>query len=283
MEAGALFMFQALIGMDTVLAMVILLFSLLAGYGSGALAYRKTIESMRRTARTNLALLASIGVLAICEILLMVYSSSSGWLYVRNEVLLFSLFIALPYAASILFAVPRLVELARIQVETRQQPASRVKRRTAANAWLVVPVQALTVGTLLYTYKLLYPLKLHIYNELSLLGLVYLSVIALLALRQTVKRKRIHRDDGLSAIHRMKRIGLVMTAFVLLPFGLTYTVIEAQNVRAGIEQVQTEAPIMTNNDHPAKEDGDTLTPIMIEQTGAPLQFDLQVKQGGLGR
>ncbi|MCQ6559608.1 hypothetical protein [Paenibacillus mendelii] len=276
-------MFQALIGMDTVLAMVILLFTLLAGYGAGALAYRKTIESIRRTARIILALQASIGILAISEVLLMVYSSSSGWLYVRNEVLLFTLFIALPYAASILFAVPRLIELALIHADYRQQPASRVKRRAAANPWLVVPVQALTVGTMLYTYKLLYPLEIHIYNELSLLGLAYLSVIALLGLRQTVKRKRIHRDDGLSVIHRMKRIGLVMAAFVLLPYGLTYTVIEAQNIRAGNEQVQTEAPIMTNNDQPSKEDGDSAAPIMIEQTGAPFQFDLQVKQGGFGR
>lgn len=213
----------------------------------------------------------------------MMNNSSSGWLNVRNEVLLFTLFIALPYAASILFAVPRLIELVRIPVESRQQPASRVKRRAAANAWLVVPVQALTVGTLLFTYKLLYPMELQIYNELSILGLVFLSVIALLGLRQTVKRKRIHRDDGLSAIHRMKRIGLVMAAVVLLPSGLTYTVIEAQNARSGNVPVRSEAPIMTNNDRPSEGVDEALTPITVEQTSAPLQFDLRVKQSGLGR
>ncbi|UVI28724.1 hypothetical protein [Paenibacillus spongiae] len=276
-------MFQALIGMETVLAVIILFFSLQAGYSSGALAYRKTIVSMRSTARMNLILIALIGSLAACELLLMIYSSSNGWLSIRNELLLFALFIALPYAAVLRFTVPRLIKLSRVEEVSLLRQASRVKRRAAASAWLVVPVQALTVGTMMYTYKMLNPMQHQVYNELSILGLLYMAVIALLGFRQTVKRRRIHRDDGISAIHRMKRAGLIMATIVLLPFGLTYTVIEAQNSRIGNDSVQMDEQIITNSDIPGQMDVKPPTPVLTEQSGAPLQLELQVNRSSLGR
>jgi len=228
-------MTQAMLGMHTALAILYPLFALIAGYNAGALAYRTEVDAMRRTAARNMKLLATVGILAASEAFYMIYAGTYGWNIVRNQAMLFIPLIVLPLIAVAIFTMPRLIHLSGLQATVPFQTLSRTKRRAAASGWLVVPVQALAVGSLLYSYKLLYPMSENYYYELLAILVVLIVVTSILAIRQTLKRRFIHRDSGRSAIHRLKRGVIYVLAITLLPFSLTYSVIEAKNERIGTE------------------------------------------------
>ena len=53
---------------------------------------------------------------------------------------------------------------------------------------------------------------------------VILLTAASLAWRQSIKRRRIHRDDGTSFIHWLKRVSVYTTAGIVLTISLVNTV-----------------------------------------------------------
>jgi hypothetical protein len=221
-------MSEGLLGMNAVIALVLLLIALLTGYGAGSIAFHQTVSGMRRTAKLNLALLALLGALALFNIALFIFFYSYNWLYIWDKVLLFVPLIVLPSIAIAIFSVPRLLDIARLSEAYPLEEANRTKRRSAAEAALVVPVQSLTVGSIIYTVKNVYPLPQHFVNQLLIIGVVFFSAAALLSWRQSIRRRRIHRDDGTSAIHWMKRIGVYTTSGLLLTFTIIFTVSNAK-------------------------------------------------------
>ncbi|MFD0712483.1 hypothetical protein [Paenibacillus sp. GCM10027626] len=240
-------MIQAMLAMHTALAILYPLFALVAGYSAGALAYRTEIDTMRRAAKLNIKLLTAVGFLAACEAIIIVYAGSFGWNFIRNQALLFIPLIALPLIAVGMFTMPRLVKLAHdLPVEHHPlKGLSRTKRRAAASGWLVVPVQAMTIGSLIYAYKLISPLSASYYYELLLISMMLIALSIVLALRQMAIRKSIHRASGRTVIHRFKRGIVLGLAVILLPIGITYPVIEAKNERFDAEQIRFELQLPT--------------------------------------
>ncbi|MBW7474442.1 hypothetical protein K0T92_06765 [Paenibacillus oenotherae] len=214
-------------------ALVFLLFALFAGYGIGSIAYRNTVTHMRRSARFNLALLALMGMTAAIIISIFLYAVTWSPSLIWNTLLYIPLVMA-PLAAVIILALPRLLQLARLVPDNRHDAASRTKRRAAADVRLVVPVQSLTIGALVCIYLLLYPLPVPAGTELLIITLVMLSAAALLAWRQSIRRRRIHRDDGTSLIHSVKRISVYTSACGLIVLGITYP---ALNVKQGLNSL----------------------------------------------
>ena len=217
-------MSEELIGIGALLSGLFVPVALLAGYGIGSLAFRGTVTSMRRTAQINLALLGVLGLLAggIATLLLCLYKLS--WWLMWDKALLFVPLIALPLTAAALFTVPRLLQLARLSASDPQQPANRTKRRFAAEAALVVPVQWLTIGSALYAVKTIFPLPPEFQRQLLIIVGAFLCAAALLMWRQSVRRRRIHRNDGTSALHAATRIGVYTTACLLLVFVAVFLV-----------------------------------------------------------
>ncbi len=210
--------------LNAVLAVSFLLVALFAGHAAGSLAYCKTIKSLRRSAMVNGFLLALIGLLGIAKLTVLLYLNTYNMLAVWENALLFALLIGLPAIAIAIFSVPRLFEIIHLQANRAYEPANRTKRRSASEVALVVPIQVLTIGSLLYAYQNLYSLPISFRSELVTVVFVILLTAASLAWRQSIKRRRIHRDDGTSFIHWLKRVSVYTTAGIVLTISLVNTV-----------------------------------------------------------
>lgn len=212
-------------------SLALVLLTLMAGYGAGSIAYRTKVASMRRAAVVNIALLALTGLTALVILLLLAYSTSlhSSYLW-KNTDILFIPFVVVPYAIVILLTMPRLLTLSRLMPVQQHAIASRTKRRAAADVGLVVPVQMLTLGSLLYTYLVIYPMPLQFGTILIVIAPVMLTAASWLIWRQSVRRRRIHRDNGTSLIHSVKRISVYTSACGLIVLGITYP---AVNIKQG--------------------------------------------------
>ncbi|GGD48861.1 hypothetical protein [Paenibacillus nasutitermitis] len=222
-------MSEALLGINAVLAIVYLLVALLAGYGTGSIAFRHTIAEMQRTAKLCLVLLAALGLLAISQIALFLLFSTYSWWFVWDKALLFVPMISLPLTACAVYSRPKLMEIIRLQTAEPEVPANRTKRRIAAQAGLVVPIQTVTVGAIIHAAMILYPLPVQFQNELIILVASLASAAALLIWRQKARRRRIHRDDGTSAFHWMKRVSVYTMVCLLFTFAVIFSVSTAKS------------------------------------------------------
>lgn len=219
-------------------ALALVLLTLTAGYGAGSIAYRTTAAGMRRAAVANIALVAITGLIAAIMLLMLTVSISlhSSYLW-KNTDFLFIPFVIVPYAAVMLLTLPRLIALVRLIPANQHTAASRTKRRAAAEVGLVVPVQTLSLGSLLYAYLIVYPMPLPFGTILLIIGPAMLAAAAWLVWRQSVRRKRIHRDDGTSLIHAVKRISVYTSACGLIVIGITYP---AVSIKQGVNLLDLE-------------------------------------------
>ncbi|MFC5648151.1 hypothetical protein ACFPYJ_03280 [Paenibacillus solisilvae] len=213
--------------LNAVLAVSFLLIALFAGHVAGSLAYCKTIVSMRRYAKVNGSLLALIGLLGVAKLTILIYLNylnTYSMLAAWENLLLFALLIALPAITVAIFSIPRLLEIIHLQPNREYEPANRTKRRSASEVALVVPIQVMKIGSLLYAYQNLYSLPISFRSELVTVAFVILLTAAVLAWRQSIRRRHIHRDDGTSVYHWLKRVSVYATAVIVLSVSVMHTV-----------------------------------------------------------
>ncbi|MBW7455775.1 hypothetical protein ACFOLF_27295 [Paenibacillus sepulcri] len=222
-------MSESILGINAILAIVYLLVALLAGYGTGSIAFRHTIADMQRSAKLSLGLLALLALLASGQIALFLFFSTYSWWFVWDKALLFVPMVAMPLTACAIYSRPKLMEIIRLKADEPELPANRTKRRSAAQARLVVPIQTLTVGAIIHASMILYPLPVQFQNELMILIAALAGAAALLIWRQNARRRRIHRDDGTSAIHWMKRVGVYTSVCLLFSFAVIFSVSTARS------------------------------------------------------
>lgn len=238
---------------NAVLVIVLLLLALFAGLASGSLAFRKTMESLKRTALVTLILLATMTLLAIGKMILLIATYSYREWFVLDNLLLFVTLIVLPSAAIAFFSVPRLLELTHLQPKHREETANRTKRRAASEVALVVPIQAFVVEALIYAAINVFPLGME-YRKLTLLvGMLILASPALLIWRQSIRRRTIHRDDGTALIHKVKRLIIYTMACIVLAFGIIHTMNNVKTLSTTAERNSTIRITMTSTTPSFKE------------------------------
>ena len=111
------------------LAVILLLLALCAGFMSGSLAFRRTIDALQHTAVITLTLLGAMTFISIGKITMLIATYSYRDWFVFDSALLFLALILVPTAAIAVFSVPRLLQLAQLQPRESEASISRTKRR----------------------------------------------------------------------------------------------------------------------------------------------------------
>ncbi|QHT62676.1 hypothetical protein GXP70_23650 [Paenibacillus lycopersici] len=223
-------MSQQIYVINAALAVLLLLLALCAGFMTGSLAFRKTGESLRHGAIATLSLLGAMSLISIGKVTMLIATYSYRSWFVLDSALLFLTLIMAPTAAIAVFSLPRLLQLAKLQPRLTESAVSRTKRRAASEVKLVVPIQVLVIEALLYAAINVFPLGMAHRKQVLIIGLFVLMSPAVLIWRQSIRRRRIHRDDGTSAVHYIKRIVFITMAFMLLAFGIIHTMNNAKTL-----------------------------------------------------
>ncbi|NBD26607.1 phosphoethanolamine transferase domain-containing protein [Paenibacillus glycinis] len=229
-------MSQQIYVINASLAVLLLLLALCAGFVSGCLAFRKTEESLQRTSIVTLALLGAMTLISIGKVTMLIATYSYRSWFVLDSALLFLSLIMAPTAAIAVFSLPRLLQLAKLRPRETESAVSRTKRRAASEVRLVVPIQVLVIEALLYAAINVFPLGMELRMQILVIGLLVLMSPALLIWRQSIRHRRIHRDDGTSMIHFINRVVFITMAFMLLAFGIIHTMKNAKTLRTDAER-----------------------------------------------
>ena len=150
-------MFEAVLGVGTLIAPALFLAWWFAGYLAGRLAFRHTRGRLRLGARVLFAVLGLAGLLTAAELFLVGQLWSYGWLFAKDRVMLGMPLLVLPASAMLLLSVPRLWRLTRGAAGDRKAPQDAGSRSGASDPLLVVPVQATAVGAALFAYITWFP------------------------------------------------------------------------------------------------------------------------------
>jgi hypothetical protein len=223
-------MSQQIYVINAALAVLLLLLALCAGFMSGSLAFRKTEESLRRTSLATLVLIGSMTLISIGKVTMLIATYSYRSWFVLDSALLFLTLIMAPTIAIFIYSLPRLLQLAKLQPRESEAAISRTKRRAASEVRLVVPIQVLVIEALLYASINVFPLGMAHRKQMLVIGLFVLMSPAVLIWRQSIRHRRIHRDDGTSTIHFIKRVVFITMAFMLLAFGVIHTMNNAKTL-----------------------------------------------------
>ncbi|RAP77338.1 hypothetical protein [Paenibacillus montanisoli] len=233
------------------MAVLLLLLALFAGLSAGCLAFRRTTNSLKRTAVLTLAILGSMTLLAAAKLIMLIATYSYRSWFVLDNALLFFVLILLPTAAIAYYSLPRLIDLAKLMIKSPEETANRTKRRAASEVALVVPVQVLVIEAFLYASIQVFPLGMAYRKEMLAVGLAVLASPALLIWRQSIRHRRIHRDDGTAVSHKVKRVLVFTMACLLLAFGIIYTMNNAKTLSRAAER---DLPVhVTMMNPPAKD------------------------------
>ncbi|QHW33333.1 hypothetical protein GZH47_22750 [Paenibacillus rhizovicinus] len=223
-------MSQQIYVINAALAVLLLLLALCAGFMSGSLAFRKTEESLQRTSIATLALLGAMSLISVGKVTMLIATYSYRSWFVLDSALLFLTLIMVPTAAIAVFSLPRLLQLAKLQPRETETAVSRTKRRAASEVGLVVPIQVMMIEALLYAAINVFPLGMELRKQVLIFGLFVLMSPVVLIWRQSIRHRRIHRDDGTSTIHFIKRVVFITMAFMLLAFGIIHTMNNAKTL-----------------------------------------------------
>ncbi len=150
-------MFEAVLGVGTLIAPALLAVWWLAGYLAGRLAFRRTRGRLRLGAWILLTVLGLAGLLTATELFMVGRMWSYGWLFVKDRVVLGLPPLVLPASAVLLLAVPRLWRIARGSAVESKAPVDAASRSRVSDPLLVVPVQATAVGAALFAYLTWFP------------------------------------------------------------------------------------------------------------------------------
>ncbi|MBP3962094.1 hypothetical protein [Paenibacillus lignilyticus] len=221
---------------NAAMAVLLLLLSLFAGLTTGSMAFRRTTHSLRRTAILTLALLCSMTLLALAKMIMLIATYSYRNWFVLDNALMFFALIMLPTAAIAFYSVSRLLNLARLTVKHPNDVVSRTKRRAASEVALVVPIQVLVIEAFLYASINVFPLGMAYRKQMITVGLIILAAPLLLIWRQSIRRRRIHRDDGTAVIHKIKRVIVFTMACLVLAFGIIHTFNNAKTLSRTTER-----------------------------------------------
>jgi FtsP/CotA-like multicopper oxidase with cupredoxin domain len=188
-------MFEAILGISTLVTPALLITWWLAGYLAGRLALRRTRGRLRLAAGVLLAFLGLAALVTAAEAFVVVQLWSYGWLFVKDRTVLAALPLLLPAATAIFLSIPRLWRVARGAQAEPKGPVGEADRSGASDPLLVVPVQATAVGAALFFYVTWFPPGLPSPGmALTLWGLFSVATAALW-IRQRRRLRRMSRPE----------------------------------------------------------------------------------------
>ncbi|TYP69755.1 hypothetical protein [Paenibacillus methanolicus] len=220
------------------LALLIATMTLFASYGAGSIALGGSTGRMRRTARLTLLLLAGAALLIGGEAAAVARTEAGP---ATGQWIAFAVLLALPA----LTAVSAAAHMAKLTIKLEPVIAarpSRTLRRAASDKKIVLPVHALTLGSVVYAAATVFPSVRETAWQLALFAGAAVTLAVLLAVRQHVKHKRIHRLDGTAAVYRLKRLMVLGTAAVLLPVCLIHAATPGRTTVPAIIEADADDP-----------------------------------------
>ncbi|MFC4099529.1 hypothetical protein, partial [Paenibacillus xanthanilyticus] len=233
--------------MRDAIALLIATMTLFASYGAGAIALADSTGRMRRTAGMTLLLLVITALLIGGEAAALARGAA---VTAFAQWAIFGALIAVPAMAAI-SAAGRMAKFAAKLAPAASSRPSRTLRKAASDKKMVLPIHALNLGAFVYAAVTVFPSVRETPMQLSLFAGAALMLAVLLAVRQHVKHKRIHRLDGTAAVYRVKRLMLLGTTAVLLPVCLIHAAAPGRTTVPGASPAIIEA----DADDPVTEDG----------------------------
>ncbi|HEX2054417.1 MAG TPA: multicopper oxidase domain-containing protein [Actinomycetota bacterium] len=208
-------MFEAVLGIGTMVAPALLAAWWLAGYLAGRLAFCRTQRRLRLGVWALLTVLGLAGLLSAAELFMVGQLGSYGWLFVEDRVILGLPPLVLPASAVLLLSAPRLWRVVRSTVVESKAPVDAASRSGLSDPLLVVPFQATAAGAALFAYLTWFPPgRPSVGTALTLWGLFVVSTAALWA-----RQRRRHLKMGQPEVPTAPGLGFLllrMGAFALV-------------------------------------------------------------------
>ena len=150
-------MFEQILGIDMLTALLLPVAWGLAGYLAGRLAFRRTRGRLLVGARITLAILGLPLPLVAAKLVTIQQFWSYGWLFARDRVIASLPLIVVPAAATLVWSAPRLWRIARGTATERRAKVDASEREAASAPALAVPIQSTALGATLGAYATLFP------------------------------------------------------------------------------------------------------------------------------
>jgi FtsP/CotA-like multicopper oxidase with cupredoxin domain len=211
-------MFEQILGIDIIVALLLPVAWGIAGYLAGRLAFSRTRGRLRIGAWITLAVLGLGWLLVVAKITTIQQFWSYGWLFAYDRVIVGLPLVVLPVAATLAWSVPRFWRIGRAEVNERRAKADVAMREAASAPLLVVPVQAAALGAALSAYLTLFPSG----QEVLRPGLVLAAIFTAGTLALWVRQRRRCQAMSQTEASTTRSLGmrLVRTSAIVLALGL---------------------------------------------------------------
>jgi FtsP/CotA-like multicopper oxidase with cupredoxin domain len=225
-------MFEQILGIDILIALLLPVAWGIAGYLAGRLAFRRTRGRLRVGAWITFAVLGLGGLLVVAKLVTIQQFWSYGWLFASDRVIVGLPLVLLPVAATLLSSVPRLWRIARAAVNERRAKVDVAMREAVSAPLLVVPVQVMALGAALSAYVTLFPSGPELLRPGLVLAAMFTTGTVALWVRQRRRcRAMSQSEDSLSSGLGMR---LVRKSAIVLALGLAIAAWSAYSMQTSV-------------------------------------------------
>ena len=225
-------MFEQILAIDILAAILLPAAWGLAGYLAGRLAFRRTRGRLLVSVRITFVVLGLAGLLVVAKLVTIQQFWSYGWLFAHDRVIVSLPLVVLPVAATLVCSVPRLWRIARGAVTERRAKVEAATRKAASAPALVVPIQSTALGATLGAYGTLFPSGPDVLRPSLILAGIFTVGSAALWVRQ---RRRcpamVQLDASMGSAPGMR---LVRASAFVLALGVGITAYFAYSMQASV-------------------------------------------------
>jgi FtsP/CotA-like multicopper oxidase with cupredoxin domain len=225
-------MFEQILGIDILVALLLPVAWGIAGYLAGRLAFLRTQGRLQVGAWITLAVLGLTGLLVAAKLATSEQFWSYGWLFARDRVIVSLPLVILPAAATLLWSVPRLWRIAREAVIERRAKVGAAMREAASAPGLVVPIQATALGATLGAYGTLFPPGPELLRPSLVLAAIFTVGTAALWVRQRRRCQAMVQFDA--SMGRGLGTRLVGASAVVLALGVGIAAWSAYSMQTSV-------------------------------------------------
>jgi FtsP/CotA-like multicopper oxidase with cupredoxin domain len=163
----------------------------------GRLAYRPTKSKLQRSIRRVRIIFIIAQILILLKIVLVILSSTFGWLFVDDQVMIVLPLLLSSAIATFVYTFPQLQRLAREKIANTEANTNGVDRRLVSSPKFIIPVQATFLSTIINFYftSFHYTFTLNLLNSF-LLWMSFVIVITALWLRQQRSFRKLGQEEA---------------------------------------------------------------------------------------
>lgn len=225
-------MFEQILGIDILSALLLPVAWGIAGYLAGRLAFRRTRGRLLVSVWITFAVLGLAGLLVVAKIVTIQQFWSYDWLFARDRVIVSLPLVILPAAATLVWSVPRLWKTARGVVTERRAKVDAAIREIVSAPGLVVPIQSTALGATLGACGTIFPTGLEVLRPSLVLAAIFIAGTAALWVRQRSRCRSISQPEA--NVSSGLRMRLVQASSVSLALGVGITAWFAYSMQASV-------------------------------------------------